>query len=47
MNIESFEIYLPNFRKVCYDNNQVDVSLSLFSASSYEEMRELTSNPKI
>ena len=45
-DIESFEIYLPNFKKVCYDNNEVDVSLSLFSASSYDEMRKLTNNPK-
>jgi len=45
-DIESFEIYLPNFKKMCYDNNEVDVSLSLFSASSYEEMRKITNNPK-
>lgn len=45
-DIESFEIYLPNFKKVCYDNDEVDVSLSLFSACSYDEMRELTSNPR-
>ena len=45
-DIESFEIYLPNFKKICYDNSEVDVSLSLFSARSYEEMRELTNNPK-
>lgn len=45
-DIESFEIYLPNFKNSCYDNNEVDVSLSLFSASSYDSMRELTNNPK-
>lgn len=45
-DIESFEIYLPNFDKTCYDNNEVDVSLSLFSADSYDSMRKLTKNPK-
>jgi len=45
-DIESFEIYLPHFKKVCYDSNEVDVSLSLFSASSYSEMRKLTDNKK-
>ena len=45
-DIESFEIYLPNFKKACYDNNEVDVSLSLFSASSYDNMRKLTNNPR-
>jgi len=43
-DIESFEIYLPNFKNVCYDND-VDISLSLFNAKSYEEMKELTNNP--
>ena len=43
-DIESFEIYLPNFKNVCYDND-VDISLSLFNAKSYEEMRKLTNNP--
>lgn len=45
-DIESFEIYLPNFKNSCYDSSEIDVSLSLFSASSYEEMRKLTENPK-
>ena len=45
-DIESFEIYLPNFKKICYDDSEVDVSLKLFSATSYEEMRKLTKNPK-
>lgn len=45
-DIESFEIYLPNFNKACYDNNEVDVSLALFSATSYVSMRKLTKNPK-
>ena len=45
-DIESFEIYLPNFQKVCYDSDEVDVSLSLFSATSYDEMRKLTNNPE-
>ena len=45
-DIESYEIYLPNFKKLCYDNDEVDISLSLFNADSYEEMRQLTNNPK-
>ena len=45
-DIESFEIYLPNFKNICYDNNEVDVSLSLFSAKSYDSMRKLTKNPE-
>lgn len=45
-DIESYEIYLPNFKKICYDSDEVDVSLSLFSAISFDEMRELTQNPK-
>ena len=32
--------------KQCYDNSEINVSLSLFSATSYDEMRRLTSNPK-
>ena len=45
-DIESFETYLPNFNKMCYDNSEVDVSLKLFSANSYDEMKKLTENPK-
>lgn len=45
-DIESFEIYLPNYKDMCYDNNEVDVSLSLFSCDSYDDMRKLTKNPK-
>ena len=44
-DIESYEIYLPNFNKLCYDKSEVDVSLQLFSAKSYEEMKKLTNNP--
>ena len=43
-DIESYEIYLPNFKNICYDND-VDISLSLFNAKSYEDMRKLTNNP--
>ena len=45
-DIESFEIYLPNYKKVCYDSSELEVSLSLFSARSFDEMRKLTKNPK-
>ena len=45
--IESYEIYLPNFKEICYHNvNSIDISLSLFSCKSYEEMREKTNNPE-
>lgn len=45
--IESYEIYLPNFKEVCYHNaNKEDISLSLFSCKSYEEMRSKTNNPE-
>ena len=44
-DIESYEIYLPNFKEICYHKvNKEDVSLSLFTCKSYEEMRSKTSN---
>jgi len=44
-DIESFEIYLPNFKEMCYHNaNKEDVSISLFTCMSYEEMRRHTKN---
>lgn len=45
-DIQSFELYLPNFKEACYDKEEVDVSLSLFTCKSYEEMRKKTKNPK-
>ena len=46
-DIESFEIYLPNFKEICYHKaNEEDISLSLFICSSYSEMRTKTNNPK-
>lgn len=45
-DIESFEIYLPNYKKLCYDSSEIEVSLSLFTATSFEEMRKLTRNSK-
>ena len=44
-DIESFEFYLPNFKEVCYDSSEIDISLSLFSCKSYEEMKKRTNNP--
>ena len=44
-DIESFEIYLPNFKNPWYDSSEVNVSLSLFSVSSYDSMRKITNNP--
>ena len=45
-DIESLHLYLPNYKKVCYDSSELEVSLSLFSATSFKKMRELTNNPK-
>ena len=45
-DIESYEIYLPNYKKVCYDSSELEVSLSLFSAYSFDKMRKLTNNPR-
>ena len=45
-DIESFHLYLPNYKKVYYDSSELEVSLSLFSATSFEKMRELTNNQK-
>ncbi len=45
-DIESFEIYLPNYKKTCYDEyNEIGRRLVLFNASSFEEMESITSNP--
>ena len=45
-DIECLHLYLPNYKKVCYDSSELEVSLSLFSATSFKKMRELTNNPK-
>ena len=45
-DIESLHLYLPNYKKVCYDSSELEVSLSLFSATSFKKIRELTNNPK-
>ena len=45
-DIESYEIYLPEFQKPCYDSSEIEVRLSLFQKESYEEMRKITKNPK-
>ena len=42
-DIESFEIYLPNYKKTCYDEyNEIGRRLVLFNASSFEEMESIT-----
>ena len=45
-DIESYEIYLPNYKYVSYDSDEEDISLSLFSCKNYEEMRKKTNNPE-
>ena len=37
---------LTNYKKVCYDSSELEVSLSLFSADSFDKMRKLTNNPR-
>lgn len=40
--IKSIEIYLENYKGICYDKeNELEMLLSLFTASSYEEMRKI------
>ena len=44
-DIESFEIYLPNYKVECYDKyDEIDKRLVLFNAKSYEEMERLIDN---
>ena len=44
-DIESYEIYLPNYKKKCYDNyNEIGRRLVLFNANSFEEMESITSD---
>lgn len=45
-DIESYEIYLPNYKKTCYDNyNEIGRRLVLFNANSFEEMESITNGP--
>lgn len=45
-DIESYEIYLPNYKKTCYDNyNEIGRRLVLFNANSFEEMESITNDP--
>lgn len=47
-DIEIFEIYLPNFHKMCYDKcNEIDKRLWLFSATTFEEMRKVVNDKNI
>lgn len=42
-DIESYEIYLPNYQKSCYDKyDEIERRLVLFNLSSYEEMESIT-----
>ena len=45
-DIESYEIYLPSYSSINYNSSETDISLSLFSCKSYEEMKSKTNNPK-
>lgn len=40
-DIEIYEIYLPNYHKMCYDKcDEIEKRLWLFNCNSYEEMRK-------
>ncbi|MCI8588768.1 MAG: hypothetical protein HFG40_03870 [Bacilli bacterium] len=42
-DIESYEIYLPNYRKSCYDKyNEIERRLVLFNIESFAEMEFIT-----
>ena len=42
--IKSIEIYLENYKGICYDKeNELEMFLSLFTAENYEEQRKLES----
>ena len=42
-DIESYEIYLPNYQKSCYDKyDEIERRLVLFNLRSYEEMESIT-----
>lgn len=42
-DIESYEIYLPNYEKKCYDKyDEMERRLVLFNARSFEEMEDIT-----
>lgn len=42
-DIESYEIYLPNYEKKCYDKyDEMERRLVLFNSRSFEEMEDIT-----
>ena len=44
-DIEMYEIFLPNFYKLCYHkSNTIDKRLWLFGAKSYKEMNDMITN---
>ena len=46
-DIKSFEIYLESYRGLCYnEDNKKDYYFSLFTATSYEEMRKIAGSDK-
>ena len=47
-DITIYNVYLPKFEGICYngDENELEASLALLHASSYEEMRKIASGNK-
>lgn len=44
-DIEMYEIFLPKFYNLCYhESNKIDKRLSMFGATSYDDMKKSTSN---
>ena len=44
-DIESYEFYLPNYKRTCYDRyDEIGRRLVLFTAKSFEEIESITQN---
>lgn len=45
--IKDYEVYLPKYKNICYNNNnEKELMLALFTATSYKEMRRLANGNK-
>ena len=45
--IKDYEVYLPKYKDICYNNdNEKEMMLALFTATSYEEMRNIANGNK-
>jgi len=47
MNVDIYDVYLPIFKELCYDNEEdIYKDLAMFTCDSYEEMEELAKDNK-